>query len=599
MDFINLPILIFSILLSISILTSLVSLRIGMPLILIFLCIGLLAGSVSPDMLEAFRRPRIAFFIGSVALAIILFDSGFHTQMNSYHLASKASLVLATLGVILTTVLLVPVVLFVLEFDWISATLLACIISSTDAAAVFFLLRSRGMALREKVKATLEVESGSNDPMAIFLTLSCITLLQQFSQGAALDFHFLLPSFLGQLFIGAGMGFLTGEFIRFCLRHVYLETALYPIFVLALALLSFALTNILGGSGFLAIYIAGLIAGNSKLPSFTQISRFQKTAAWLSQILMFTTLGIFVTPGHLSQAFLPGLLIAGALTFFARPVTVFALLAFFRSYSLREKAFISFVGLRGATSILLALTPIVYHTAHADIFFNIIFVMVLFSLAVQGYLIPLAARWCGVILPVSKPEPEKNEIDLPGLNDGSLTMYRLTEESPVLNGMKIPKWAEPSLIVRNGMAYSFNAKKTLLKTNDRVYVFSPSDTRQSLLDALYGSIGSINFSDMLGDFAVTPSITFGELSHTYNIKVKPELKNKTLAEVITTELPDVEIGDRISLDSIDLVVRSVENNKPTGIGIDIDPSRKRSFKSKTYVLNLIHSGRIDFSEKPR
>ena len=217
MEYVNLPILVFSILLCSSILTSLFSKRAGVPLILVFLCIGLIAGTGGFDMLETLRRPRICFFVGSLSLALILFDSGFQTEMKNYLMAKRPAILLATVGVILTALFMAPMGHYILNVGWISAFLLAAMISSTDSAAVFFLLRSQGITLREKVKATLEVESGANDPMAIFLTISCIALLQHPDTTGLSSYMALIMLFLGQLLIGGGMGIYWEKACNFAL----------------------------------------------------------------------------------------------------------------------------------------------------------------------------------------------------------------------------------------------------------------------------------------------------------------------------------------------------------------------------------------------
>lgn len=592
MDFINLPILIFSLLLSVSILTSLVSLRIGIPLILVFLCIGLLVGEGGFALLDEVRHPRIAFFIGSLALALILFDSGFHTQTKNYRQIVFPSFLLATVGVILTALFLAPIAKEVLLVGWIPALLLASVISSTDSAAVFFLLRSKGVALREKVKSTLEVESGSNDPMAIFLTLSFITLAQMQIDHEPLDISFIFLAFANQLFIGLGFGFFMGWVMRTLINKTRLEHALYPIFVVSMALSGFAITNMLGGSGFLAIYIAGLIVGNSKIQAYIQISKFQQTLTWFSQITMFIALGLFVSVDSLSAVLLPGFLIGLALVFVARPAAVMLILSFFKTYTFKEKLFISSVGLRGATSILLALAPIVYALPYASSFFDVTFVMVLFSLSFQGFLIPHLAKWCGLSIPLWERPPEKMQIDLPGLPDSSLITYDLHETTPAVLGQEIPKWATPTLIIRNGLAYTpTNIHK--LKSGDKIYVFAYSDSRQPLLDSLYGGGQIEDTTGLLGDFPIAPTTTFGELEKMYGIHIKPRLKEMTIEALLRQEFDDFEVGDRLSLDTIELVVRAVENGAPSSIGLDIDPTRQRSFYARTRAMKLIKNNISD------
>lgn len=585
MDYINLPILIFAVLLCISTLTSLISSRIGIPLILLFLCIGLLFGASDMQVLESLRHAKSAFFIGSVALALILFDSGYQTQMRSYKQVSRASVLLATIGVVATTAILAPFAYFILNIGWLPAFLLSAVVGSTDSAAVFFLLRSKGISLREKVKATLEVESGANDPMAIFLTIAFIMVYQQYQAGAGFDFWTLGIIFIKQLLVGLGGGFIMARVMEILINRFKLETALYPIFVLGLALLCFAVINMLGGSGFLAVYISGVLLGNRKIQAHAQIGKFQKTVTWLSQITLFVTLGLFVTLDGLKNAVLPAILMSAALMLVARPAMVWSILTLFKTYTPKEKNFISFVGLRGATAILLALTPIVYNLPFAHAFLNIIFVMVLISLGLQGFLIPWSAKVCAVAVPAYQQTPERTEIDLPGLSDSFLIMYELTDQSPVLKDVKIPRWAKPTLVIRNGVAYPAGSTIKRLQAGDKVYVFSPSANTAALLDRIFGADTESSESSVLfGDFPINPQTKFRDLAVLYGVAVHKSLEDMSIANFIAREFDDVEVGDRLALDTIDLVVRAREKNKVTAIGIDIDPSRRRLLKTRIWPV---------------
>ena len=583
MDFINLPILVFSILLCISILTSLLSGRVGIPLILIFLCIGVLTGAGGLEILQSIQHPRILFFVGSVALAMILFDSGFQTPIKNYRQNAKPAILLATCGVAVTAFFLAPFVHWILGIDWLSSLLLVSIISSTDSAAVFFLLRSKGLNLREKIKSTLEIESGSNDPMAIFLTSAFILLIQQKVNGFPVSYDFLIPSLLQQAFIGGLVGYCLSHLIKYLINKIPLETALYPIFVLGLVLFGFSVTNILGGSGFLAVYVAGILVGNSKIQAYTQISKFQQTITWLSQISMFTCLGMFVTFQGLQNVWGLACLIAIILMFFARPMMIFCLLGFFKQYTFSDKLFISFVGLRGATSVLLALMPLVLNIPLAEDFFNIIFVMVLISLAVQGFAIPWMGKMCGVALPQLQSAPEKTEIDLPGLNDTSLVMYQLDEQTPVIQGEKIPRWAKPTLVIRKGVSYPMGTGLKQLKSGDKVYMFISSESQRPVLDKLFGRINPEDKNDF-GDFPIAPETTFEELEKIYGIKVNKGIRSFTISDLFMQEFSDIEIGDRLILNSIELVVHAIEEGRVTEVGIDIDPSRHRRPKIKKILF---------------
>ncbi len=580
MDFVNLPIFFAGILLTVSILTSLVSSRVGVPLILLFLCVGLGVSSGDFEFLQSLQHPRIVFFVGSVALAMILFDSGFRTSMKNYREDAKPALLMSTLGVFLTTCFLAPFIKLVLEFEWLQAWLLAAIISSTDSAAVFFLLRSKGLFLKERVKATLEIESGTNDPMAIFLTLTFALLIRQGGFSSDAFVGSVLGAFIIQVVVGGGIGFLMAFAIRFLVNKIRLETALYPIFVLGLVLIGFGLSNWLKGSGFLALYIAGLLVGNSRIQAHTQISKFQQTFTWLSQISMFVILGLFVTFSTLVHAWGPAFIISLVLMFIARPLMVFLLLTPFRKYHFWENVFISFVGLRGATSVLLALIPLIFNLPHAEEIFSIIFAMVLISLAVQGFAIPMVGHWCGVALPLLEKDPVKTEIDLPDLMDSSLVMYEMTPTTPVVRGEKIPKWAKPTLVVRNGVSYPTGARLRQLKAGDKVYLFVSSELQRPLLDQLYGST-AVTENKPYGDFPISPTTTFAELEHMYGIVVDKGIRDYSILELFEQEFDDVEVGDRLILNGLELVVHQLDDNHLSAVGIDIDPvfRRQKAFLS--------------------
>lgn len=585
MDFINLPVLLFSVMLTISILTSLVSSRVGIPLILAFLCMGLAVSAGHIEMLQSLHRPGIIFFIGSVALAMILFDSGFHTAMKNYRQNAKPALLLSTVGVVMTTVALAPFVHLLMGIGWTLSFLLVAMISSTDSAAVFSLLRSKGLGLREKVKSTLEIESGTNDPMAIFLTLSCILIIKQQMDNQIVQYGFLLPTLLEQAVIGGLIGVGAALLIKTLINKIPLDTALYPIFVLGLTLLCFSTTNLLKGSGFLAVYIAGLFLGNTRIQAYAQISKFQQTMTWLCQITMFTSLGLFVTTDGLPRIWDVGFLLSVLLMLLARPAMVFIILHFFKQFSFGDKLFISFVGLRGATSFLLALMPIVLGLPYAHEFFDIIFIMVLISLAVQGFLIPIVGRWCGVTIPVLETAPITTQIDLPGLGDSSLIMYQLDEQTPVVLGEKIPRWAKPTLVLRNGISYPAGTGLRQLKAGDKVYVFLSSELQRPVLDKLFGRPSSDEIISH-GDFPISASTTFGELEHLYGISVDRGIRSSSICDLFSQEFADVEIGDRLVLDAIELVVHTIEDGRVGMVGIDFDPKGKNSIHHHIKLLSF-------------
>ncbi|MEZ5862534.1 MAG: potassium/proton antiporter, partial [Geminicoccaceae bacterium] len=375
-------ILIGSGLLVLSILTSLLAFRIGAPLLLLFLVIGLLAGVDGPGGI-AFDNSSGTYFIGSLALAIILFHSGFETRWQTLRNAAGPAVVLATLGVLLTAGLMGAAAHLLLRLPLPESLLLGAIVSSTDAAAVFFLLRVGGIAIRDRVRSTLEVESGSNDPMAIFLV---VVLLDLILSGAGLDTLglSLLQAFALQMGLGLVAGLAGGWLIVKGINLIELEPGLYPIAVLGGALILFAFTALLGGSGFLAVYVAGLVAGNMRIRARPHLHRFQDGLAWLAQIVMFLMLGLFATPSTFGEIALPVVILAILLVVLIRPVAVTLLLLPF-GFRRNEMAFISVVGLRGAVSILLAIMPIMARMENGQTLFNAAFLIVLVSLLAQGW----------------------------------------------------------------------------------------------------------------------------------------------------------------------------------------------------------------------
>ncbi|MBQ4084374.1 MAG: potassium/proton antiporter [Alphaproteobacteria bacterium] len=579
MDFINGPILVVSLLFVLSILTSLVSNRANIPLILVFLCIGLIVGDVSAGrVLNELHHPKVAFFIGSMALALILFDSGYQTTFKSLKKTATPSLVLSSVGVFLTSLFLAPATHYILEIGWLDSFLLASIIGSTDSASVFFLLSKGGVCVREKIKSTLEVESGSNDPMAIFLTFSFISII--IGKHDIFSFY-LVGNFFLQMGIGACMGIALGYLIKWVLDKASLDTALYPILVLCMAMTGFSVTNMFLGSGFLALYIAGFLVGNLKVQGSHQILRFQSTLSWFSQIVMFLTLGFFADIQKFPNLIAPSLLTGLFLILIARPLAVFICLAPFK-YRLNEKIFISFVGLRGATSILLALAPLVFDLPSAEKIFSVTFLMVLVSLGIQGFLMVPFARLCRVDLPIRERPPIKTEIDLPGMKDSFLVVYKLTEDSPVVCGEKMPKWVRPIAVHRGNMAYNGKNIKNF-KSGDRVYFYVPNEAQMGELDKLFGG-GILSETEApLGDFVVSPMATLNDLKFFYGINVSEESSSKTLKELLEDNFSDLETGDRFSLGLIELVIRKVENGEVVEIGIALESDKNRKAKKIQFV----------------
>lgn len=569
MGFINLPILIFSFVLVFGILTSLFSAKANVPLILVFLCIGLLSGDNGLGLIQGFVHPKVAFFVGSLALALILLDSGYQTRFENVKKNLTPSVLLATVGVLFTALFLTPAAYFVGGFSWTEAFLLTSVISSTDAAAVFFVLRLGGVSIREKIKSTLEMESGSNDPMAIFLTFSVLMLCTKQITSP----WFLTLDFVMQMGIGILFGFLLGFIIRWTINKIDIDTGLYPILLIGMALIGFSVTNLLGGSGFLALYIAGMILGVAHLKGKYQILRFQTTLTWLCQSVLFLTLGFFADIKELPDVAKTAFVLSVVLTFIARPLAVFVCLLPFGRYSFWEKLFISFVGLRGATSILLALAPFIMGIPAAGKMFSIVFLMVLLSLSMQGLIIIPMSKWCKVALPILEKPAEKSQIDLPGLVDSCLISYKLTENTPAVLGMKIPKWAMPVYVQRGDISYN-GANIKAFKPNDVIYVFASDEKKAEMLDKFYGGGQSENLLQNMGDFVLSAEVKLKELAYLYNVKVPKKWEENTLRETLEGNFSDLEIGDRFVFGQIEIVIRQKQAGKIVEVGLNLEPQKK-------------------------
>jgi cell volume regulation protein A len=550
-------------------LSSYFAFRFGAPLLLLFLGIGLAAGVDGLGI--DFDNAPVAYLIGSLALAIVLFDSGFGTPLRSFRIAAAPAITLATLGVLLTTLIMAAAARFALDLPWPVALLLGAIVSSTDAAAVFFLLRIGGITIRERVRATLEVESGTNDPMAVFLVIALAEFIisdQDVASGAG-----AIAMALGlQLAVGLGVGLAGGVLIVKLVNRLRLERGLTPIFTVALSLLVFSLAGLAHGSGFLAVYVAGLWAGNHDIAWQGAVKRFQDGLTWLAQIIMFLTLGLFATPSQFGAVALPAVLLALFLMLVARPLAVWLCLLPFR-FTQGETGFIAWVGLRGAVSILLALVPLASAIEGGRDLFNTAFIIVLVSLGLQGWTVSPLARRLGLVIPSRAGAVEKVELELPGTINHELLSYRVVAGSPVEQGGRIPRWARPSLVIREGRSMPWR-EAGRLQAGDRVYLFvSPRYPR--LLDRLFASKAALSpdDEDMFGEFSVEPTHTLGEVADIYGVPLDAADRDATLGAWMKKRLGGEAMeADRVALGEIDLIVRDVdEDGAIISVGLSLAP----------------------------
>ncbi|MGI6856556.1 potassium/proton antiporter [Mesorhizobium sp. 1B3] len=552
--------------------SSLIAFRFGAPLLLLFLGIGLATGTDGLGI--DFDNAHLAYFASSLALAVILFDSGFGTPVAALRHAALPAVSLATIGVAATTLIFGVAAYYVTAFSWLESFLLGAAVASTDAAAVFFLLRAGNLNIRERVRSTLEIESGSNDPIAIFLT---ITLVEVIAAGTDPEAEVLILDIIGgfvlQMAIGAAVGYLGGKAIVRLVDRLNLDQGLLPIFVLTLSLAVFAAAGAIGGSGFLAVYLAGLVAGNSQIRAVAVLKRFQNGMSWLAQIIMFLVLGLFATPSQFGAILLSAILLGLFLIFVARPMAVWLCLLPFR-FPRNETAFISWVGLRGAVSILLAITPILGGLEHGRAIFNIAFIVVLVSLVVQGWTIGPIARRLGLVVPARLGPLNKVELELPGSAHHELLAYTVVPGSPVARGQRIPRWARPSLVVRDGRSMRFQDMGRL-SAGDHVYIFVP-DRYPRLLDRLFASKADVDpeDEDFFGAFAVDPARPADELALAYGAELSEAERRLSIDALIRERLAGrVEYGDRVPMGPIELIVRDVDDKgRITGVGLSVEPA---------------------------
>ncbi len=548
--------------------TTWIAFRVGAPILLIFLVVGLVAGVDGLGL--AFANAPAAYFLGSIALAIILFDSGFGTKIAAFRQAALPAIVLATLGVVLTTALVGVAARFVFGLPWLQSFLLGAIVSSTDAAAVFFLLRVGGIHLRDRVRAVLEVESGCNDPMAIFLTVTLLELITARAPEAGLTATFAI-AFVQQMGLGFVLGLAGGYVIVRLVNRLELESGLYPIVVLAASLVLFGIAGAIGASGFLAVYVAGLFAGNRRLREALTLRRFQDGATWLAQIAMFVVFGLFATPSEFPQIALQGIVLAIFLIFVARPVAIWLSLAPFR-FQREETAFIAWVGLRGAVSLLLAVLPLIALLPRGQEMFNAAFIIVLASLLIQGWTIRPMARQLGLIIPPTIGPVDKVELELPGTANHELVVYHVVPDSPVARGERIPRWARPSLVIRRGQSMRPQYAGRI-ESDDHVYLFaSPRNIR--LLDRLFASPASLeeDDKDFFGEFYIDTDHTLGELATAYGI-APPEDPSTPIGTYMLRRLGGrAEVGDRVPIGLVELIVRdTTEDGAILAAGLAVAP----------------------------
>ena len=468
-----------SILFLISILAGKASSRFGVPALLLFLSVGMLAGSDGIGI--QFENIQVAQTIGTLALSIILFSGGLDTKITEIRPIIAQGVILATLGVLLTALFTGLLIWWILGmtipsagFGFLTALLLAATMSSTDSASVFSILRSKGLQLKNNLRPMLELESGSNDPMAYVLV---ITLIEIITLGSAPNYWMAGGLVLLQLGIGALAGYLLGKLSVLAINRFHIDNAsLYPILVFTFCIFIFSSTYFIKGNGFLAVYVAGLVIGNSKFIHKRSSLNFFDGLAWLFQLVMFLTLGLLVNPRELIPIMVPALIISLSMIFITRPLSVFLSLLPFRKMPWKDKSYISWVGLRGAVPIIFAIFILAEDVPHARLIFNIVFFCTLVSLLVQGTSLPVIAKWLGL---ADKPQPSKHLVDFDiDYSDEikSVTSEIIINERSLSNGNLMMDLSLPdktlAVMVKRGDHFFIPRGNTKLKINDKLLIIT-------------------------------------------------------------------------------------------------------------------------------
>lgn len=542
-------------LLFVALLLSALSQRLGVPVLVVFLAVGLFATEIP----GAPRFPvsiETAALIGNLALAVILLDGGLRTRSTTFRMVAAPALVLATVGVVLTAAIVGALAVALLGFDWRYGLLIGSIVGSTDAAAVFALLRSGGQRLNERVEATLEVESGINDPMAVFLTLMCIELIRL----PEIEASTLARMFVAQLGIGLAAGFVFGHVLAALAARLRLGESLLALLIQSGGLLIFAATALAGGSGFLAIYLAGIIVGNRRGQVTEDVLRASDGLAWLAQAGMFLILGIVTDVKEIVPLAPLALTVALGMIFVARPLAVAACLLPFR-YAPREILFIGWMGLRGAVPIVLGLFPLLAGIDGAALLFHVAFFCVLASLLLQGASLRSSARLARVTVPEVSPvlssaalleaEPSRELVQLRVMG-GARIADRLREEIDWPQGVGVVE------VQRGGRTVTTDT----LRADDVVALAAPADAVAEL-EAMFAPAGD------LGEFMLAPETTLADLRDYYGCPVPAGAhERQTLGEYLRLRLHGrPAVGDSVRVGGVILTVRGASGGVIKRVGL--------------------------------